>query len=352
MNMKKNSIVKIFIDYRFQEGPYGGANQFLKSLKQYFESKGVYEENPFEADVILVNHTQVSKGVLELKRKCPEKIIIHRMDGPVSKHRPRAKIIDWHSFFLDKKLCDGTVFQSAWTRDNCMNIGYKRNSNYTIIHNAPNPKIFMKSDEQIKSGDKIKLVTTSWSPNWSKGFDVIQYLDKYLDYNRYEFTFIGRSPIEFQNIISKEPMGSEDLARELRKCDIFIAASRNESCSNSLIEAINCGLVVVARNSGSYPELIGGGGELFETVEECILQIEKVSENLSEYKKKMNFYSIEDVGKEYYQFALKLSNDINSGKISRKQFKGLDKIQWDFSVILMRMYIKCNNIYEKSFLKI
>ena len=76
--------MKVPIFYRFTEGPWGGGNQFLKALREYFINRGCYVESPKEADVILFNSHHKLKSVLRLKRKYPQKIFVHRVDGPIS----------------------------------------------------------------------------------------------------------------------------------------------------------------------------------------------------------------------------------------------------------------------------
>ena len=345
--------MKLYIEYQFRDGPYGGANQFLKTLRDYLVKEGIYTERAIDADVILINHTNISKETLKIKKEYPEKIFIHRMDGPVSKHRPRAKILDWHSFYLDRLLCNGSVFQSTWTKENCFNLGYRQTGDYTSIHNAPNPQIFSKENRKNNvSEGKIKLVTTSWSPNWSKGFDIIRYLDEHLDYSRYKYTFIGRSPITFQNIKPIEPLASEELAKELKKHDIFIATSKCESCSNSLIEAIDCGLAVAARDSGCYREITGKGGVIFEKIEDSVAAIDRVAGELGKYQVQLPYYDIEEIGRQYYQFALDLSNNIKSGKIPQKQFGYGKMFLWSLSVLFIKIYTRCNHWYEKYILRL
>ncbi|MBA7489471.1 hypothetical protein ES702_00005 [subsurface metagenome] len=38
--------MKIHILYKFIEGPWGGGNQFLKALRDYFRKVGVYSDTP------------------------------------------------------------------------------------------------------------------------------------------------------------------------------------------------------------------------------------------------------------------------------------------------------------------
>ena len=59
---------KVYIEYQFREGPYGGANQFLKCLRDYLVREGHYSETPEEADFILINHTNIRPALMELKK--------------------------------------------------------------------------------------------------------------------------------------------------------------------------------------------------------------------------------------------------------------------------------------------
>ena len=47
--------MKISICYEFVEGPWGGINQFLKSLKKEFINQGFFEEDIEKADILLFN---------------------------------------------------------------------------------------------------------------------------------------------------------------------------------------------------------------------------------------------------------------------------------------------------------
>lgn len=340
--------MKIYIEYEFIDGPYGGANQFLKNLRDYLIRVDSYAEKPEDADCILINHTRISKSTLDVKRRYPEKLFMHRMDGPVSEHRPRARILDWHSFLLDKMLCSGSVFQSNWTRENCLRLGYVQTGDYVIIHNAPNPEIFHRGERTLKNeGDRIKLISTSWSPNINKGFKYIQYLDEHLDFDKYEYVFVGKSPFEFKNIKMYPPMDSAALADELRKHDIYVAASRAESCSNALIEAMNCGLVPVALRSGCYPEIVKNDALIFDSSEEIPARIDEAARYLEEYRARNPYYDIEDIGSQYLGFACQLLEDTQSGKIGQKKWSRYKQIKWDMSVLLIKVYEKCNRIYER-----
>lgn len=341
---------KVYIEYEFKDGPFGGANQSLKCLRDYLVRNGLYSETPAEAKYILINHTRISKDLLRLKQECPEKIFIHRVDGPVAKHRKHAKILDKHSFFLDRLLCDGTVFQSQWTYDSCVEEGYKKTGQVTVIHNAPDPTIFGPKEARKtgRSGEKCRLIATSWSPNWNKGFDVLQYLDQTLDFNRYEFLFVGNSPIEFQNIRHLPPKNSKELSELLKQQDIYVAASRSESCSNSLLEAMNCGLVVIARESGCYREVIKEGGILVQKAEEMLPALEQLVNHMEEYQQKLPYFDIEQTGASYYAFMEQVGQAIGQGEQTRKVLTSYGLFRWNCFCFYIRVRDKLRRMLKLS----
>lgn len=309
----RKRIVKIHILYSFVEGPWGGGNQFLKALRDYFRETGDYCESPEEAQVILFNSHHCLDEVLKLKRKYPDKVFIHRVDGPVFYVRGSDKTIDETIIQFNNLFADGTIFQSSWSRDKNYEVGIKRSPYETIIMNAPDPGIFNREGKTQSNSKKVKLVATSWSGNIRRGFEIYQYLDEHLDFSRYEMTFVGNSPIEFKNIHWIKPVPSRELAAILREHDIYITASKNDPCSNSLIEALHCGLPAVARNDGGHPEIIGEAGTFFEDGEGTISAIERAAQNYAHYQAQINLPTINEIGQRYYKFAQSIHEDCLNG---------------------------------------
>ena len=63
--------MKIYIAYPILEQPYGGANQFLRALKNKFVENNVYTKEPSQSDVILFNGHHEVNLVHHLKNKFP-----------------------------------------------------------------------------------------------------------------------------------------------------------------------------------------------------------------------------------------------------------------------------------------
>lgn len=316
--------MNISILYKFRKGPWGGTNQFLQALRKEFFKMEVYEENMERADAILFNSYPVGseylfEKILRLKEQYPSKIVIYRLDGPISLYRGKDKVVDKIIGLFNELLADGIIFQSNWSR--------KQNRRYfgisskyeTVIHNASDNEVFnKKGKKEFNPSRKIKLIATSWSSNWRKGFETYKFLDENLDFSKYEMTFIGNSPIEFRNIRWTKPVSSEKVAEILKQHDVYISASENDPCSNSLIESFSCGLPAVALNDGGHPELVGKGGELFNGKEDVIGKIESIVRNYLYYQQKIPTFSIKKVSQAYYNFVKEIYHDVQDGTYQPK----------------------------------
>jgi hypothetical protein len=137
----------------------------------------------------------------------------------------------------NKYIADGTVFQTNWSMKNNFKMGIPKNVNESTIQNSSNNKIFYpKSKTKLNLDNKVKLIAVSWSSNINKGFAIYSWLDKNLDFEKYEMTFVGNSPVSFNNICHKESMNHDKLSTELRKNDIFINENLPKIIQNFVIK--------------------------------------------------------------------------------------------------------------------
>ena len=190
--------MKIFICYDMKDTPHGGANQFLKALKKQFKKNDSYADNVPEADVVLYNSHHDIKTLIQIKDIFPNKIYVHRIDGPMKLYNNMNDERD-HIVYHFNKLANATVFQSQWSYEQNLRMGLRCKKPSIVIYNAPDPNIF-NTDYEKKENDKLRLIATSWSDNPKKGFKYYDFLDKNLNFDKYEVYFAGRSPINFKNI--------------------------------------------------------------------------------------------------------------------------------------------------------
>ena len=254
--------MKIYISYDSVAGPWGGSNQVLKFLFSSFKQNNSIVTKPDCADVILIDsYLNVTKN-LKLRYKFKNKLFIHRIDGPICSYNTKLDFRDKLVYLANKYISDATIFQSGYSLKKNIDNGLNEPRFHTIINNSANPEYFFKNRCK-KRNKKILIISTSWSKNINKGFNYYKWLDDNLDFNLFEYHFIGRSPYTFKNIKIIEPLCSRELGLYLQKFDLYITASSNDPCSNSLIEALSCGLPVVYLDSGGHSELVKNNGVAF-----------------------------------------------------------------------------------------
>ena len=301
--------------------PSGGGNQFFRALNNFISLTNARADSLEEADVVLFNSHHFLRQAADAKRRFPDKIFVHRIDGPMRLYNRKFDNRDHAVNMAAELISDGTIFQSKWSRDANCRLAFYRNKYEIVIHNAADPNIFNRNMENTFSGDRvIRLVATSWSANWKKGFKVYKWLDDHLNFNRYEMVFIGNSPIKFNNIKHIPPLKSEELAQELKNSDIFITASQKDPCSNSLIEALHCGLPAVVLQDGGHIEILGRAGETFKRAEEIPDLLEKITARYADYQANISLPPIEKAAGQYFDFMHKIHESAKKGLYKPKRF--------------------------------
>ena len=299
----------ICIHYPLSDMPWGGANQFLRALRDRIAARGLLTSDLEQADIVLLNGNPGTiknnlRLIRELRKISDHSVVVIRMDGPVT-HRDHALIQNNWLYMLCNYYADGIIFQSKWSRENNYRLGMSRPPLETLVTNAPDPKLFHPVARR-KAHDKVRCIATSWSSNMMKGFGDYLFLDENLDFSTFEFTFVGNSPYHFKNIKIVPPMTSKALGALLRKQDIFVTASVNDACSNSVIEALHSGLPVVYVQSGGHAELVKRNGLPYTNKRELLFAIQEVSENYEKYSQNFTQPNIDEVTKQYIEFMQKV----------------------------------------------
>lgn len=294
--------MKIAIWYEFVDGPWGGANQFLKALRDQWQTDGVLTNNLDDADVVVVNlNPSVDlRGLHALKRRRPQVALLMRIDGPVWNIRGCDRALDALLIDAIHQLGSGVVFQSQWSQQRLLALGLIPPTVAQVIPNAPDPKLFYRDATHVR-GDRLCLVASSWSNNPRKGFATYQWLDQHLDWSKYVMTFVGNSPVSFKHIQVVPPQASVSLGDILRRHDVYITASERDPCSNALIEALHCGLPALALRDGGHPELIGNGGFTFADRLEVPTLLERIAADWDGRRAAISLPGMPNVAASYLQ---------------------------------------------------
>jgi glycosyltransferase involved in cell wall biosynthesis len=293
--------MKTFISFPLTNDPCGGGNQFLRNLKHELIELAAFTNLAEEADVILYNGHQNAEATFNLKKLHPEKLFVHRMDGLQKLYNtpddPRQDLAINYN-----KISNATIFQSHWAKREFSKFGFNPKTN-TVIHNSADSKLFNKNHIKNKN-KKTELLCTSWSPNLKKGFNFYKKLDELLDFSKFNFTFIGNKPanIIYKNIKCLDPLTTSEIATYLQGVDIFVSATIDDCCSNSIIEALASGVPVLAQDSGGNPELVKDGGLLFKDIDDFLKNIEAIRTNIDFYRKMINIKTTKEIAADYINF--------------------------------------------------
>jgi len=293
--------MKIYIEYNITKKAHGGGNQFLRSLKKEFVNLGLYTDDVAKCDIVLFNSHHNIERLYNLKKKYPNKMYIHRIDGPMRLYNQMNDTRDDIVYNLNQKIATATVFQSLWSMKKNFELGMRDNKPRAVIQNSVDSGIFNQKYEK-EPNDKIRLISTSFSSNYRKGHKYYQFLDSHLNFDKYEYVFVGNSPVKYKNIKQAGCLDSCGVAERLRKSDIYITGSENDPCSNSLMEAAACGLKILALNSGGHPEILKNEKCLFDSEEELLKKLV----NHDSLTRSCEIASMEEVVNKYLYFLKKI----------------------------------------------
>lgn len=291
--------LSIFHD--FHPSPYGGGNQFLLALRAELRHRGYrIETNTISRTTRACLFNSFNFDFDRLRRFRRQGCrMVHRVDGPVSAYRGCDREQDERIWGINQELAAATVFQSEYSLKTHLEMGLRFRAPI-VVRNTCDPAIFNPSGRvAFDRARKIRLLSASWSDNANKGALMYKRIEERLDWNRFEYAFVGRSPVVFDRIRMLPPMDSCSLAALMRQHDVFITASLNDPCSNVVIEAMACGLPPVSVNSGGHAEIAGDAGLGFSSAEEVPALLDRMVNEYEARQAAIAVPSLADVASRY-----------------------------------------------------
>ena len=272
--------MKVAIGYHIQKGPWGGGNQFARSLTEVLQRRGDtvrFDLADADIDIIVLtdprarssNVSFAAGAILRyLLLRNPRALVVHRINECDERKGTRSM----NRMLRQANYCaDHTVFIASWLKD--LDV-WRRDTPASVILNGAdgrvfNPACYTRWDGQVP----LRLVTHHWGGNRMKGFDIYETLDRMLAKDewrrRIAFTYIGNLPagFSFANARYLPPLQGDTLARELASHHVYVTASVNEPAGMHHIEGAMCGLPLLYRRSGALPEYCEGFGISFDDTE-------------------------------------------------------------------------------------
>lgn len=275
--------MKLLLNRKPIDGPWGGGNLLVRALCDNAEANGFEVVHKFTPDLDAVlmldpRPDELGIGAQQIfdhwrQHHTP---VIHR----VNECDARKGTTDMDQLLRNCSMFTrATIFVSDWMKDYHMARGWIAKENYPqctstmyVIYNGVDHQHF-KPGAKLDNG-KTNIVAHHWSNNPMKGFDIYDKLDEWVGENDdFTFTYIGRERGSFKNTRVVAPLHGQALGDELGRYDVYVTASRQDPGPNHVIEALACDLPTYAiRDGGGACEFVGVAG-VYEDFDDLVSKL-------------------------------------------------------------------------------
>jgi len=269
--------VKVAINHRCVEGPWGGGNRVVAAIEAALRARGdvvVHELEDRDIDIALIidprrRNPQITfwpdDALAYAERVRPTCVVVHRInecDERKGTHTMNLRLR------IANYCADHTVFIASWLKD--LNV-WRRETEASIVLGGGDDTVFTRDSAALWDGkEAMRLVTHHWGAHPNKGLDVYRKLDAMLGEpewrGRVKFTYIGNLPqdAKLPNIAWHAPLNGRPLAEALAQNHAYLTASICEPAGNHHIEGALLGMPILYRRSGALPEYCGPYGTGFD----------------------------------------------------------------------------------------
>jgi hypothetical protein len=296
--------MKVAIGYVLVDGPWGGGNQFARSLAEALAAKKHevrFDLADRDIDIILLTDPRgrsptvsfhAGSIVRYLLAVNPRALVVQRINECDERKNTRHmnRLLRQANY-----VADHTVFIASWLQELAV---WRRESTSSVILNGADTRIFNAVAHRAWNGSEpLRLVTHHWGGNRMKGFDVYEKLDQLMSEpqwrGRIEFTYVGNLPagVRFANARHLAPLSGSALAAELASHHAYVTGSINEPAGMHHIEGALCGLPLIYRRSGALPEYCAGFGLPFDDADEVPELIRSMMDNYTSFQAAMPAYA-------------------------------------------------------------
>lgn len=241
----------------------GGGWSFIDNFKKGME--GYITDNYDSADIFFIPSASMIKPERAEQAKADGMEVVTRIDNALRHSRNQGK-----GMFRMKRmveLSDIVIYQSNWAKKYLDDFLGKPNS--VVIMNGVDLDAF---NGKGRDNTKLNYMYCRMNRDETKNWEVARHFFSEVSRSRPEanlFIAGAYSPdlveynFDFYNDERYTFLGvQENMADWFRQCQYFVYTYFNDACSNSLIEALASGCMIVGpayfRNTGGAPEIIHG----------------------------------------------------------------------------------------------
>lgn len=269
--------MRVHVTYRTIDKPWGGANNFIRALKERLIATGDVEltdtlEEP--CDLLFMNQLGQGPGAGGRKLSLSSVEAVRRRDG--RRLVVRAVNLYRHAFRLGPRnlikgtwedratiklleMADTAIFQSAYQRDVFRAAGY-RGQKHVVIHNGADPAFWNDAPPARPGAGPLRLVSATTSDRASKRHDLIAAISRLpgVEVLHCGAWPKGLDPGEARLLGTRD---RAEMAKLYADAHLFLHPAVKDPCPNAVFEAICVGLpVLYNRGLGSSREIVGDNG--------------------------------------------------------------------------------------------
>ena len=261
-------------------GTAGPAN-FQKRLELGLSTRGVQitydlSDRPYDS-LLVIGATRNLAGLFRI-RKAGIPIIqrldgmnwIHRRVRTGWKHFLRAEVNNLLLRFIRQNLASCVVYQSHFAQTWWERVHGKTPVESRVIYNGVPLDIFTPEGEGQPPSDRVVVLMVEgnlsggYEVGVGLGVDLVRRMQERIS-QRVELSIAGSAPQEIRSHWEREDdpfihwlglVSPEDIPKFDRSAHVLYSGDPNPACPNAVIEAMACGLPVVAFETGALPELV------------------------------------------------------------------------------------------------